>query len=258
MSNCYKNFPVIINYSDNTTYNIYANSVSLSEDINLENSSSLGIKGSKAVFNRSAPNGQLTVDSYLTNDLSIFNNLKESNDQNITIQVGPYSCPSPCLLSSMSINIVAGEPITVQRTFNYFGELTTGTAPPPTGDVINPVVAENINISGFSDAGMSDQISSIDWSFSQEYEQYNLLGETTPKVVFREGQVQLSVQGEGLPSSLVSDSCLVPPKVYSISVSGCDGEDLGSLLITGYLQARTSDIASEQDEVNSASIIQYL
>ena len=51
MANCYKNFPVIVTYSDSTTSDIYSNSVSISENLALEHSESLGIKGSNAVFN---------------------------------------------------------------------------------------------------------------------------------------------------------------------------------------------------------------
>ena len=44
MSNCYKNFPVIINYSNATSDTIYSNSTSLSENLNLETSSSIGAR----------------------------------------------------------------------------------------------------------------------------------------------------------------------------------------------------------------------
>ena len=62
-------------------------------------------------------------------DLNIYNQLKGSNDQNINVSFGPYSCPAPCIMSSMSINISIDNPITIKRTFDYFGEVTVGSSP---------------------------------------------------------------------------------------------------------------------------------
>ena len=42
MSNCYKNFPVVINYSDNTSDTIYSNSASIDENLNIEHAISWG------------------------------------------------------------------------------------------------------------------------------------------------------------------------------------------------------------------------
>ncbi len=118
MNNCYKNFPVKVNYSDSSTAVIYGNSTSLSENLELEHALSLGIKGSNSVFCGEVPKGNLTVQSYLVDDLNIYNNLKGSNDQSITIDFGPYHCPAPCVLNSMSISINVDDPITVNRNFN--------------------------------------------------------------------------------------------------------------------------------------------
>ena len=57
MANCYKNFPVKVNYSNSTHDIIYGNSTSLSEDLQLEHAESLGAKGSNSVFTKTVPKG---------------------------------------------------------------------------------------------------------------------------------------------------------------------------------------------------------
>ena len=93
MSNCYKKiFPVKVNYSDSTIDTIYGKFDFLVREFwSLKHADSIGIKGSTAVFNRSIPKGDLNVDSYLIGDLSVYNNLKGSNDQAITIDFGTLS-----------------------------------------------------------------------------------------------------------------------------------------------------------------------
>jgi|TARA_Y100000289_G_scaffold19707_1_gene19022 hypothetical protein len=258
MSNCYKNFPVIVNYSNSTTDTIYSNSASLSENLNIEHAKSLGIKGSNAVFIKTLTQGELSVDSYLFDDLGIFHNLKGLNDQEITLQFGPYSCPAPCVLSSMSVNISVEEPITVSRSFNYFGGVTGTTSPTPTNPTLSPVIPENIVLNGFDNLGALDNITSITWTFSQSYQEYYLLGESVPKIAFTDGQITMNIDGEGIADPLITENCISEPNDYEIEVYGCGGDNLGSLSITGHLQARTSSVASDDDEQNSVSIIQYL
>lgn len=258
MSDCYKNFPVKIDYGDSTFDNIYGNDASLSENLNLEHSDSLGIKGANAVFNNSIPKGDISVTSYLVGDLDVFNKLKGSNSQNMRVHMGPYFCPAPCVMSSMSINISVDQPITVDRSFNYFGGVSKTSAPFPVETEINPIIAENVDLSGFDGLGGVENITSVSWSFSQSYSEHYLLGETSPIITFQRGQITLDVQGEGLTNPLTSASCVVPSRDYSITVSGCGGENLGTLYVTGYMQSRNSNVSSEQDESNSVSIIQYL
>ena len=258
MSNCYKNFPVKINYSDSSVDTIYGNSSSLSENLNIEHAESIGVKGSSAVFTNSIPKGDLSVDSYLIDDLGVYNNLKGSNDQKLTINFGPYTCPSPCVMSSMSIDIRVGEPITIQRTFNYFGEVSTGESPVPTNPDLKPIVPENVSLSGFDALGGVENITSINWSFSQEYNEHYLLGNPTPIISFGQGQISLNIEGEGLTNPLVSENCISSPELYNITVSGCGGQSLGTLSVSGHMESRSSSVSSESDEVNSVSIIQYL
>lgn len=258
MSNCYKNFPVIVNYSNSTTDTIYSNSASLSENLELEHAESLGAKGSNSVFVKTVPKGDLSVDSYLIDDLGVYNNLKGSNDQQITIDFGPYRCPAPCVMSSMSINITVGEPITVSRTFNYFGGVTSITSPTPVNTGIEPVIPENVGLSGFDGLGSLDNITSITWDFSQNYNEHYLLGNKVPLIAFGRGQISLNINGEGLTNPLVSQNCAAPAQEYKIMVSGCGNQDLGTLSINGQMQSRSSSVSSDANEENSVSIIQYL
>ncbi len=258
MINCYKNFPVKINYSNGSDDVIYGNSTSLSESIELEHAESIGVKGSNAVFSNSVPKGDLNVDSYLIDDLGIYNNLKGSNDQGITIDFGPYHCPAPCVMSSMSISISVGEPITISRTFNYFGSVTKLTSPTPQNPELHPVVADNITLSGFDGLGGAENITSITWDFTQNYNEHFLLGNPTPIISFGRGEISMNIDGEGLTDPLVSSNCIVPAKNYGIIVSGCSGDSLGQLNISGHMQSRNSNVSSESNEQNSLSIIQYL
>lgn len=258
MSNCYKNFPVIVNYSNGTNDTIYSNSASINENLNIERAKSLGAKGSNAVFTKTLVQGELSVESYLLVGLSVFGQMKGANDQNISLQFGPYSCPAPCVLNSVSVNITIGEPITVSRSFAYFGGVSTVSAPAPTIPEIKPITPENITLEGFGQLGGVTNIQSISWTFTQNYEQHYLLGENVPKTIFNDGQIEMDVNGEGLANSLTVDNCAVSPKEYSINVTDCDGDDLGALSINGYAQSRSSSVSADNDEQNSISIIQYL
>lgn len=260
MSNCYKNFPIIITYGDSSTDQIFSNTTSLSESLDLQTALSLGVKGSSSVFNKEVPKGQISVDSYLMNDLSVFNELKGSNDQQVSVRFGPYSSPAPCIMTSMSVSITVGEPITVSRSFDYFGSVATSSSPTPSSPSLSPMTPDNITLAGFDGIGSLQNINSINWSFSQSYKEYYLLGELVPTIIFEGGQVTLDINGEGLPAALTSanESCVNLSRNYQISVFDCDSQNLGSLIIDGHMQSRNSTVSSEQDETNSASIIQYI
>lgn len=259
MSNCYKNFPIIVNYSSGPADSIFSNSASLSENLDIQNAESLGAKGANTVFTKTLTQGELSAESYLyESDLSIFNNLKGENDQGITLQFGPYACPAPCVLSSLSVNINIGAPITVNRSFSYFGGVTSAAVPAPAVPSLEPVIPENINLNGFETLGNLSNIQSISWQFSQSYETYYLLGESVPKIVFSAGQITMDVQGEGIANALTVNNCAVPASAYSIQAVDCNGVSLGALSINGYAQTRTSSASSDSDEQNSVSIIQYL
>jgi len=260
MSTCYKNFPVVITYQDGSTENVYANDVSLSETVSIESMDSLGGKGSTAAFNRQAPQGSISINSYMSSGILQSLDLLRENYQNISIKFGKYEAPTPCVLSSLSVAVAVGEPLTLSREYQYFGCVTTGAVPAVESPAINPVVPEGISISGYDGIGGSPVITDISWSVSQNYEQFNLLGSVTPVVVYKSAEKSMDINGETLTESLMQSStagCVVPPKPYLITISGC-GTGLGSLGITGYMVSRSSSVAPGQVESNGVSIVEYL
>lgn len=66
MSTCYKDFSVVIEYSNGTSGVIHGATVSIDEGIELQTMESLGAKGESSVFNSSITQGSLTVDGLLT------------------------------------------------------------------------------------------------------------------------------------------------------------------------------------------------
>ena len=136
--------------------------------------------------------------------------------------------------------------------------MAVGSSPTPSIPSLSPITAEKILFNGFTNIGGSSQINSITWSFTQTYDEYYLLGQRVPTIVFKEGQIALNIQGEGFTEPLVSTGCLVAPKAYNLSVYGCGGANLGTLTVNGYMQSRGSSVSSDSDETNSVSIIQYL
>jgi hypothetical protein len=260
MSNCYKNFPIVITYGDGTSEKIYANSVSLSEGVSLENAESLGAKGASAVFNRAAPEGSISVDSYMSSGILQSLDMIESNKQDITIQFGPYQTPAPCVLTSLSVSVAIGEPLVLSRQYSYYGSILSVSPPAVEAPKITPVIPEGVSISGYDAIGGSNIITDISWSVSQNYEQFNLLGEVKPVVVYKSAEKTLDINGESFTQSLMASptaGCVVPPKNYSVTISGC-GTGLGSLGISGYMTNRSSDVTAGEIEKNGVSIVQYL
>ena len=214
MSTCYKNFPVIISGDDGSYEAIYANSVALSESVSLESAESLGAKGSSAVFNMTAPQGSISVESYLTSGLLQSLDMISSNNQNVSIKVGPYEAPSPCVLSSMSVSVTIGEPLTLSRDYTYYGSVTTGSLPDVTPVDLKPVVPEGVSISGYDAISGSNIITDLTWSVSQNYEEFHLLGDITPLVVYRSAEKTLDIAGEKFTQPLMKTptaGCVVPP-----------------------------------------------
>lgn len=259
-STCYKNFPVVISYEDGSQEKIYANSVSLSESVSLQSSESLGAKGASAVFNTTAPQGSISVESYVSSGLLQSLDMIQSNNQNVSIKVGPYETPKPCVLSSMSVSVTVGEPLTLSRDYQYYGSVETGEMPDVEVIEVNPVVPEGVSISGFDAISGSNIITDLTWSVNQNYQEFNLLGSVTPVVVYSNAEKTLDINGEQFTQSLMQSptaGCVVPPKDYSVTISGC-GTGLGTLTINGYMSSRSSDITAGEVESNGVSIVQYL
>lgn len=261
MSTCYKNFPVVITYEDLSTETIYANSVSLNESVALETAESLGAKGASSVFNNSAAQGSISIESYLSEDMDKTLDLVANNSQNLTIQVGKYTTPAPCILSSMSVNITMGEPLTLSREYSYYGSVTVGSDPAVEAPEITPAIPEGVSLSGYENIGGSNIITDVSWSLNQNYQEINLLGNVTPVIAYSSSERTMDINGEGLTEALMespSAGCVVPPKEYNLTISGCGGTTLGTLTMTkGYMQSRSSTVNEGEVESNSVSIVQF-
>jgi len=260
MSTCYKNFPVVIDYPNSTTETIYANSLTLSESVAIENLAAIGAKGATTSYTKEVPQGSLSIESYLSSGSLQSLDLIRDNAQNLTIRAGRYIIPSPCVLSSMSISVNVGEPLILNRDYQYYGCVTTGEVSAISPDPIKPVVPEGISISGYTGIGGSNIVTNISWSVNQNYEQFNLLGNVTPVVVYAGAEKTMDIDGEGFTQALMESptaGCVVPAKPYEITISGC-GTGIGVLGITGYMTSRSSSVAAGEIESNGISIIQYL
>ena len=264
MANCYKNFPVIIEYSDGTSGTIYGSRVNIDEGLDLQTSESLGLKGSSVVFNSSLTKGSLSVEGLLVDasGLSGVIGLQGSNDQNIQIQAGPYILPKPCVMDSVALNIAVGEPVSCTRSFSFFGAISGGTAPAASPNNLTGIIPKNVTLSGYDSISGSNIINNVSWQVTQNYETINLLGDAKPTVIFRDGQIDLGIDGEGLTVPLTADGgvvCPVPAKNYAVSISGCDGVDTQTLPITsGYMSSRSLSIEPGRPQSSSVSIVQYL
>ena len=174
--------------------------------------------------------------------------------------MGRYTAPKPCILNSIGVTISVGEPATLSRDYNYYGSVTTGSIPASVPTAIEPVVPEGIGISGYTGIGGSNIITDISWQVTQNYEQFNLLGNTVPVMVYKNAEKSMDINGEGFTQELMespSAGCVLPPKPYEITISGC-GTGIGTLGITGYMTSRSSSVAPGQVETNGVSIVEYL
>ena len=142
-----------------------------------------------------------------------------------------------------------------------FAPGTGAAAPAPGSPTVSPVVPESVGFVGFDQISGSANIKRISWNFTQSYQDHNLIGERVPLIVFDQGQIELTIEGDNLTIPLLSgdsSTCVIPPKAYTLSLSGCNGENLGTLSLTGYMQSRDASVSADDPETNSVSIIQYL
>ena len=260
MDGCYKDFTVKLSQGE-TESSIYGNSVSIDEELGLQTAESLGAKGRSAVFNLGAPRGAMSIDSYITSNLTPFTDLEGTNDNEVGLQAGPYNLPKPCWMTSMSITITPGEPISCSRSFSYIGAITKTTAPTPSAEELSVAIPQTITIEGYDDISGSNNIKSASWSLNQTYNEVNLLGDPQPVIVYSQGEITLELEGENLTIPLTSgtdESCIVPPKNYSISITDCDGSGMGTLEAFGYMQSRGTSIGTDSPVSTSVSVVQYL
>ena len=261
MSNCNQDFTAKIEYEAGTKSElVQGDSISVSEAINLQTAESLGVKGNSTVFNHGKPQGQIQMTSHLTGpDLGTINDLNGNNDQEVSVQFGPYKTQGPTSLSSMSVNISIGEPISINRSFNYYDSIKKNATPlPATQNPQKPAVVENIAFNG--GFGTVTGVTSATWEFSQSYESHNIINQVDPISVYQGGQLTLTVNGSGLPNELTKPggNCVQKAEPFSIDVKDCSGNSLGSLSINGYMEGRGTNVQSQSPEESSLTIIQHL
>ena len=263
MATCNKNFPVNLD-NDGTKTLINATSVQFSEQLNLQTAKSIGIKGSKAVFNTDIPKGSATINGYLDDGVDASTSLATTNNNNVGVSAGPYSLPTPCTLTSMSIEVTPGEVITSSRTFNYYGALSTPASPTPgVSEPREVALPGNLELEGYTEIGGTG-ITSATWKLDQQYEEVEVMGKDKPLVVFQGGTITLTIAGDNLTEALTNDTskeaaCIKTPKDYTVTINNCSGESMGTLEIEdGYMQGRGSAASIGDTESPSVTIIQYL
>ena len=261
MSTCIKRFGTTVT-NGTTSSQLNSTSVSVSEGLGLQTAKSLGIKGSTSVFNVGPPKGSVSINGYLESGFDISAGMATTNNNSIGVSAGPYSLPSPCTLTSMSVNITPGEIITTSRTFNYIGALGQVTPPATSNDPITVGTPATVQLEGYDSIGGSVDVKGATWSLSQSYDEIEVMGFNDPIVVYNEGTIVLEIKGASLTNQLTSDeysSCIAEPKDYTLTIKDCDDNTMGTLSITnGYMQDRGRSAARDNAEAPGVKIIQFI
>jgi hypothetical protein len=209
------------------------------------------------------PKGSISLSAHIKESVSTFTALAGTNDQNLAVSVGPYTIPTPALLSSMSITATVGEPVTMDLTVEYFGAATLGSYPSPAKPTAQPLNVDGVSLAGFSQIGGSPNVKSVSWNFGQNYAEHTLLGQIdgAPLIVFQGGTIELNVEGDSMTVALLEagTTCLATKADFSVTLKGCSGVDYGTLGVTdGYMQSRSATVNTTDKPGNGVSIIQYL
>lgn len=263
MSLFFKNLKATIDGQD-----YYAESVDLSESISIETFSALGTKGAYA-FPSNKPEGSMNMTFYLTTGTEI-SNIEDQYGKTgfVDLKVGPFEMDFG-LLNSFSVQADANSMIKGSVSYNYYGQMSSGST--PTKGTAEIVPAHGAASSGdFSDIGISE-ILNFDYSFSQSHEvQYGLGNNAPSKVVFNEASKELSV------SAIVSDVdfsqtdltgvnalCDGEPgdagftkKNISVTLNNLCQENVGSLSVSGYLSERSIGVEPGGEVVETVKVIE--
>lgn len=261
MSLSFKNLKTVVNGQD-----YYAESVDISESISIETFSALGTKSSYA-FPSNKPEGTVNMTFYVTtgDELSNIENQYAKTDF-VSINVGPFQM-SHALLNSFSVQGEPSNMIKGSASFNYYGQMTSGST--PSKSTVSIVPAHGAASAGnFSNAGIDD-ILSFDYSFGQSHEvQYELGSNQPSKVIFNDANITLSV------SALISDVdfaqtnltgtiglCGGEPgdigfskKNLSVSLNNLCEENVGSLNVNGYIEERSISAEPGQEVIETIKV----
>ena len=245
--------------------NYYAESISISESIDLEHFSALGTKNG-GVIASSPPEGTVSINFYIT-DANEINNIKNSYGTASFSQVkaGPFTM-AKALLSSFSVDGDSTSIIKGAATYNYYGQMTSGSTPSKGTVTITP--AHGAASDGqLSSIGVNEFLN-FSYSFSQSFEiNYSMSGEQPNKVVFNEGSEELSIE------SIISDIDFQKTNLTG-SAGLCDSPDgfterngeinlynlcgnhVTDISVSGYLEERTVSSSADSEVIESVTIRQ--
>lgn len=246
MSVHYKNLKTTIDGQD-----YYAESVSMSESIDIEYFSPLGTKSSYA-FPSNKPKGQIDMTFYITTGSEISNIEDQYGTTGfVSLNAGPFSANN-ALLNSFSVQGSSNNIIKASASYTYYDQMFSGSTPSKQSVEIKPAHGA-ASIASLSNLGISG-ITEFDYSFSQSFDVKYSLGQSEPsRVIFNDGSKELQVK------SLLSDVdfestnltgseglCNQDPntdgfsvKNLNISLNNLCSENIGSLNISGYLSERS-------------------
>ena len=233
---------------------IYASTVSISQDISPESISSIGVKGSNGTYNKQVPQGQVSFSYYENGSFSTFEGLAKSYSPQ-TVVVGPFTLPL-AYLTSLSFNGEPNQPIQIDQSWNFYGELTEGSPPATTVETI-----DTYSISAL-DNYEGGQAFNISYGLSQNYETKYYLAQVNPVVIWRDGQVTLEIEGDDLTSALTESStsvCLPSSNAISVTMAkSCDAATTTTIAVAGKMSSRSLDNSAGDIVRTNLSVLKYL
>jgi hypothetical protein len=203
----FENCPVVIT-SDGTSQGIFANSLSISQNLATDNISSFGIYGTNGSYPTEPPNGNINADFYISGaqDLSYFLNFKKSGyadtlNNFIDVDAGPFRAEK-AVLTEYSLSVAPNDVITASISLDYYGAFYSGAAD------AQQLITGRLGHGGFSTGhfaslGFNDKPFAYSYTLSQSFQPIRSLGEPFPKAaIWTDGTESLSIDGYDLPSSL--------------------------------------------------------
>lgn len=246
MSLYFKNLRTTINGQS-----YYAESVDISESIPIETFSALGTKGSYA-FPSNKPEGSINMTFYLTTGDEVSNIEDQYGKSQFTdISVGPFSVEN-ALLNSFSVQGDSNTIIKGSVSYNYYGQMTSGSTPSKGSVEITPAHGA-ASLGTFTDIGITD-ITSFDYAFSQSHDvQYEIGSNVPSKVIFQEASKDMTLNilasdANFSQSNLTGVNGLCQDndgsagfakKSLSIALKNLCQENVASLSIAGYVKERS-------------------
>jgi len=243
----------------------YAESVNVSESIQIEYFSAMGTKNYSA-FPTKKPEGSISMSFYITTGEEI--NAIESGYANTgfsSIQVGPFSTDY-ALLNSFSVSSDPNSIIKGDATYSYYGQINSGQVPDQMNDTIVPAHGA-ASIDSMEDFG-ANRILDFNYSFSQSFDVKYSLGSPSPsKVTMTDATRSMSI------NNLISDTDYEKTNLTGASglCNNNEGEGIskrtgcitlktlcqnrvGQLDISGYIESRSFSASPGGELIESLDI----